>query len=159
MSEERVPNDWVRAIIVPLYKGKGDRNECKNYRGISLLSIPGKVYGRIVIERVRVLTEGMIGDEQCGFRSGRGCVDQVFVMKQMSEKFCGKNKSLYVAYMDLEKAYDRIDRDACARARGAKDLCIVCNYSRVTTDIVIDKDTFVKEEQAVPDLGFSSKCM
>ena len=112
VSEEKVPNDWVRAIVVPLYKGKGDRNDCKNYRGISLLSIPGKVYGRILIERVRVLPERMIGEEQCGFRSGRGCVDQVFVMKQMSEKFCGKNKSLFVAYMDLEKAYDRIDRDA-----------------------------------------------
>ena len=115
VSGECVPNDWVRAIVVPLYKGKGDRNECKNYRGISLLSIAGKVYGRILIERVRALTEGMIGDEQCGFRSGRGCVDQVFVMKQMSEKFCGKNKKLYVAYMDLEKAYDRIDRDAMWR--------------------------------------------
>ena len=66
VSEEKVPNDWVRAIVVPLYKGKGDRNDCKNYRGISLLSIPGKVYGRILIERVRVLTEGMIGEEQCG---------------------------------------------------------------------------------------------
>ena len=44
--------------------------------------------------------------------SGRGCVDQVFVMKQMSEKFIDKNKCLYVAYMDLEKAYDRVDRDA-----------------------------------------------
>merc|ERR1712002_424994 len=115
MCQKRVLNDWLRAIIVPLYKGKGDRNECKNYRGISLLSIPGKVYGGIAIERVRVLTKGMIGDEQCGFRSGRGCMDQVFVMKKMSEKFCGKNKSLYVAYMDLEKAYDRIDRDAMWR--------------------------------------------
>ena len=115
VSEEKVPNDWVRAIVVPLYKGKGDRNDCKNYRGISLLSIPDKVYGRILIERVRVLTEGMIGEEQCGFRSGRGCVDHVFVMKQMSEKFCGKNKSLFVAYMGLEKAYDRIDRDAMWR--------------------------------------------
>ena len=76
------------------------------------MSMPGKVYGRILIERVHVLTEGMIGEEQCGFRSGRGCVDQVFVMKQMSEKFCRKKKSLFVAYMDLEKAYGRIDRDA-----------------------------------------------
>ena len=42
----------------------------------------------------------------------RGCVDQVFVMKQMSEKFVDKSKCLYVAYMDLEKAYDRVDRDA-----------------------------------------------
>ena len=57
----------------------------------------------------------MTGEEQSGFRSGSGCVDQVFVMKQMSEKFCGKNKSLFVTYMDLEKAYDRIDRDAMWR--------------------------------------------
>ena len=50
----------MRAIIVPIYKGKGDRSECKNYRGISLLSIPGKVYGRILIEKVSSLTEGLI---------------------------------------------------------------------------------------------------
>ena len=112
VSEEKVPNDWVRAIIVPIYKGKGDKSDCKNYRGISLLSIPGKVYGRVLIERVRSMTEGMVGEEQGGFRSGRGCVDQVFVMKQMSEKMVDKKKCLYAAYMDLEKAYDRIDREA-----------------------------------------------
>ncbi|MEL7302024.1 MAG: reverse transcriptase family protein, partial [Pseudomonadota bacterium] len=115
MTEGVVPKDWQKAIIVPLYKGKGDRGECKNYRGISLLSIPGKVYGRILIERVRGMTEGMIGEEQCGFRMGRGCVDQVFSLKQLSEKYIGKGKDLYVAYMDLEKAYDRIDRDAMWR--------------------------------------------
>ena len=46
---EKVPNDWMRATIVSIYKGNSDRNECKNYRGISLLSIPGTVYGRIFI--------------------------------------------------------------------------------------------------------------
>ena len=112
IRDERVPSDWMRAIIVPLYKGKGDRSDCKNYRGISLLSVPGKVYGRLLIERVQGMTEGLIGEEQCGFRSGRGCVDQIFAVKQLSEKFVSKSKNLYVAYMDLEKAYDRIDRDA-----------------------------------------------
>ena len=112
LIEGVVPKDWQRGIIVPLYKGKGDRGECKNYRGISLLSIPGKVYGRILIERVRMMTEGKIGEEQCGFRNGRGCIDQVYTLKQLSEKYVGKRKDLYVAYMDLEKAYDRIDREA-----------------------------------------------
>ena len=108
--EKKIPNDWMQAIIVPIYKGKDDRSKCKSYRGITLLSITGKVYGRILIEKVHSLTEGLIG-EQCGFRSGRGCVDQVFVMKQMSEKFVDKNKSLYVAYMNFERAYDRVDTD------------------------------------------------
>ena len=76
------------------------------------MSIPSKVYGRILIEKVSSRTEGLIGEEQCGFRSGRGYVDQVFVMKQVSEKFVNENKSLYVAYMDLEKVYDRVDRES-----------------------------------------------
>ena len=71
-----------------------------------------------MIEKVHSLTEGLIREEQCGFRSGRGCVDQVFVMKQMSEKFVDKDKSLYVAYMDLEKVYDRVDREAMWRVLG-----------------------------------------
>ena len=37
-----VPEDWRSAVIVPLYKGKGERTECSNYRGISLLSGVGK---------------------------------------------------------------------------------------------------------------------
>ena len=39
-----VPEDWRYAVIVPLYKGKGERTECKHYRGISLLSVVGKIY-------------------------------------------------------------------------------------------------------------------
>ena len=53
-----------------------------------------------------------------GFRSGRGCIDQMFVMKYMSEKLVDKDKSLYVAYMDLKKAYDRVDREAMGRVLG-----------------------------------------
>ena len=77
-----------------------------------MLSIPGKVYGKILIEKVCSLTERLIGEEQCGFLSGKGCVDQVFVMKQMSKKFVDKNKGLYVAYINLEKTYGRADKEA-----------------------------------------------
>ena len=46
-----------------------------------MLSIYGKMYGRIMIERVRVMIEGMIQEEQCGFRMERGCVKKVFALK------------------------------------------------------------------------------
>ena len=107
-----VPLDWASACVVPLYKGKGDKYECTSYRGISLLSVVGKVYGRVLIRRVREGTEGVIGDEQCGFRRGRGCTDQIFAVRQVCEKYLAKGKEVFWAFMDLEKAYDRIDREA-----------------------------------------------
>ena len=107
-----VPVDWVCACIVPLFKGKGDVCECCNYRGISLLSVVGKVYGRVLINRIRDKTEMVISEVQGGFRRGRGCTDQVFVVRQICEKYLAKGKDVYFAFMDLEKAYDRVDRVA-----------------------------------------------
>ena len=107
-----VPEDWRGACVVALYKGKGDRFECSNYRGISLLSVVGKLYGRILIGRIREQTERVIGEEQCGFRTARGCTDQIFTVRQLCDKLLAKGKDVYWAFMDLEKAYDRIDRKA-----------------------------------------------
>ena len=39
-----IPTDWKRGLVVPLWKGKGDRHDCNNYRGVTLLSVPGKVF-------------------------------------------------------------------------------------------------------------------
>ena len=70
-----VSMDWRGACIEPLYKGKGDKCECSNQKGISLLSVEHKLYGRVLIKRVRAGTECAIGEEQCGFRQGGGCMD------------------------------------------------------------------------------------
>ena len=67
--------DWHGACIVPLCKGKCDKYECSNSRGISLLSVVDKLYGRVLIERVRAITECAIGVVQCDFKHGRGCMD------------------------------------------------------------------------------------
>src|SRR5678816_3949849 len=48
-----VPRDWRRVVIVPLYKGKRDKGNCRNYRGISFLSVVGKIYTGILVERMR----------------------------------------------------------------------------------------------------------
>jgi hypothetical protein len=52
--------DWRSAIVVPLFKGLGDKKECKNYVGASLLGMPGKLYQRMLIERVSEITEVQI---------------------------------------------------------------------------------------------------
>ena len=49
-------------------------------------------------------------EEQCGFRQGRGCVEQVLVVRQVCEKYLANGKKVFWALMDLEKAHDTIDR-------------------------------------------------
>ena len=84
MAFERgvVPEGWRSAVIVSLYKGKGERTECRNNRGISLLSVVGKIYVGILVDRVHRVTDGLIDDE--GFQSRE--VDLIFTMKQIGEK-------------------------------------------------------------------------
>ena len=105
-----VPREWRGPCIVPLYKGKGDKCEWSNSIGISLLSVVGKLFGRALINRVMAGTVCAIGEEQCGFRQGRGCMDQVFAGRQVCKKYLANGKDVFWAFMDLEKVYDTIDR-------------------------------------------------
>ena len=59
-------------MIVPLYKGKGERTECSNYRCIISLSVVGKINVGILVGRVHKVIEGFIDDEQGGLEQGRG---------------------------------------------------------------------------------------
>ena len=105
-----VPEDWRKDLAIPVHK-KGSKTQCTNYRGISLLSIPGKVYARILDSMVRGITEAMFVEEQGAFRNKRSCVDQMFTVRQLGEKIIEKNKRMVMVCVDLEKAYDRVDRE------------------------------------------------
>ena len=99
-------------MIVPLYVGKGERTDCKNYRGISLLSVVGKIYAAILVNRVRRVTGDLNDGEQGVFRAGRGCIDQIFTLKQIGERAREKKRRVYVGFIDLEKVYDGVNREA-----------------------------------------------
>ena len=77
---------------VPLHKGKGEKTECKNDSGISLLGVVGKIYAGILVDRVHRVTGGLIDDEQGGFGEGRGCIDLIFTLKEIGEKAQEKKK-------------------------------------------------------------------
>ena len=65
-----MPEDWRSAVVVPLYKGKGERIKCSNCRGI-IVSVVGKIYAGILGDRVHKVTDGLIDDEQGRLRAGR----------------------------------------------------------------------------------------
>uniref|UniRef100_A0A3B3HQU3 Reverse transcriptase domain-containing protein n=1 Tax=Oryzias latipes TaxID=8090 RepID=A0A3B3HQU3_ORYLA len=104
-----VPLDWQTGVVVPLFK-KGDRRVCSNHRGITLLSLPGKVYARVLERRVRPIVEPRIQEQQCGFRPGRGTVDQLYTLSRVLEGLWEFAHPVHMCFVDLEKAFDRVPR-------------------------------------------------
>ena len=109
ISEGRIPTDWQESYIVNLYKGKGDALNRGNYRGLKLIDQVMKVLERVVESLIRQRVE--IDEMQCGFMSGQGTTDEIFIVRQLQEKHLTANKPLYMAFVDLEKAFDRVPRD------------------------------------------------
>ena len=72
-----VPQDTRDARIVTLYKNKGDRSNCSSYRGISLLSIVGKLYARVLLVHPQQLVERVYPEFQNGFRAERSTEDMI----------------------------------------------------------------------------------
>lgn len=109
-EKEEIPKDWTRGIIFPILKD-GDKRDTENYRGITLLSVVGKIYTHVLNTRLSKWLEKnkILEEEQSGFRGGRGCVDQLFTLVEIL-KNRGK-KGTFCCFLDVRKAFDRVFRD------------------------------------------------
>ena len=106
-----VPQDFEDATIVTIYKRKDNKSDCGNYRGISLLSIAGKILTRIILDRLlRFIANNVLPETQCGFRSIRGTADIIFSARQLKEKSLEQNINLYPVFIDRTKAFDTVNR-------------------------------------------------
>ena len=110
--KQSVPQDWIDAILISLHKS-GVRDNCGNFRGISLLSVVGKVLARVCLDRLtRFISPNAISESQCGFRPHRGTADMIFTARQLQEKCAEQNLDLYQCFVDLSKAFDTVNREA-----------------------------------------------
>ena len=112
-STEPMPQDWIDAFIVTLYKGKGKKSSCGNYRGITILEAVGKVFSRLMLNRLdELVCPNVLPEAQCGFRPGRGTTDMIFAARQLQEKCIEQRMPLYQVFVDLTKAFDTVNREA-----------------------------------------------
>ena len=86
-ESETLPQEFKDATIIHIYKRKGNKRSCDNHRGISLLSIAGKITACVLLNRfLEHLEQGHLPESQCGFRTGGGTTDMVFAARQIQEK-------------------------------------------------------------------------
>ena len=137
---KRMPEEWRRSVLIPIYKNKGDAQCCGNYRGIKLMSHTMKVWERIIEARLRDRVE--ISKQQYVFMSGKGTTDAMFSLRMLIENYREGQRELHCIFVDLEKAYDRVSREElwyCMRKSG-----IVEKYVQLVQDKYEESETEVR---------------
>ena len=105
------PESCQEGFIIPIHK-KGDKNEVSNYRGITLLSTSGKLFTRILNNRLTswAVKYGIYIESQAGFRKTMSIIDNIFVLSCLIRYFLNDNEFLYCAFIDFTKAFDYVVR-------------------------------------------------
>src|SRR6218665_194330 len=88
------------------------RSECTNWRGITLLSIPGKIMAKVMLNRMRLAVDERLRQEQAGFRPGRSCCEQIFTLRKIIEKIVKHETPTLINFIDLKKAFDSVHRES-----------------------------------------------
>ncbi|GFR83528.1 retrovirus-related Pol polyprotein from type-1 retrotransposable element R2 [Elysia marginata] len=112
--KEEMQAEWREGIVIKLPK-KGDLSNCNNYRGIMLLSVPGNVFNRVILERLKEAVDTLLRDQQAGFRKNRSCADQIASLRIIVEQSLKWNSPLYINFIDYEKAFDSVDRETLCK--------------------------------------------
>ena len=116
LQREKMPDEWRRSVLVPLYKGKGDIKECGNYQGDQVDEPHYEMWERTI--EARIGKEVTIAEQQFGFMSGRSTTDAIFCLRMLLEKWTERQKAVHCAFINLEKAYDRVLREKLWNACG-----------------------------------------
>ena len=109
--EGKVQQQWKDEVITVLHK-KGDKTECGNYRSISLVLHAGKFLLNVVSRTLSAYCEakGLLPEEQCGFRPDRSTTDMMSAVRRLQEVGRKAGVSVFMCFIDLQKAYDTVDR-------------------------------------------------
>ncbi|KAK6764660.1 hypothetical protein RB195_024836 [Necator americanus] len=109
VAEGRTPDVWQTSVTVPVWKGKGDIADCTSYRPIRLLRHTMKVFERVLEARLRKIVS--VSLNQCGFVKDCSTIDAIHAVRILLEKHREKNRSVHLAFLDLEKAFDRVPHE------------------------------------------------
>ena len=147
-NTEEVPDDWRHGVIIKLPK-KGNLSDFGNWRGITLLSIPGKVLNTVILNRLKVDVDKQLREEQGGFRNNRSCTEQILTLRNIMEQCAEHQKSLHINFIDFKKAFDSIHRPSMWHI--IRQYCIPEKYINVFKNIYHNSNCRVKTNTGVTE--------
>jgi hypothetical protein len=106
-NKEELPQQWEESIIVPIYR-KGDKADCNNYQGISLLSTAYKILSNILLARLTPYVNEIIGSHQYGFHRNRSNTDKIFYIQQILEKKLEYNGAVHQLLLTSRKTMTQL---------------------------------------------------
>jgi sorting nexin-29 len=109
-NKKELPDQWKESIVVPIHK-KGDKTDCSNYRGISLLSASYKILSNILLARLIPYADEIIGDHQCRFQHNSSMTDQIFYIRQILEKKWEYNGTIHQLFIDFKIAHNSVRKE------------------------------------------------
>ena len=142
VNEENTPLYFSKRQVQPIFKKK--RCLLKNYRAISLLSIPDKVLNKILLNKIREKIEVYNSDRQLGFRPNRGTIDAIFIVRQLVQKAKERGIKCHYHFVDLKSTFDTIWRKALwkiMRSIGMKKKIVYIvekMHAKTACDVVVD---------------------
>ncbi|KAL5133996.1 LINE-1 retrotransposable element ORF2 protein [Glycine soja] len=147
MRSKRMPEEWRRSTLVPIYKNKGDIQNCANYRGIKLMSHTMKLWERVIERRLRKETQ--VTENQFGFMPGRSTMEAIYLLRRVMEQYRMAQQDLHLIFIDLEKAYDRVPREILWKALEKKGVRVA--YIRAIQDMYDRVSTSVRTQDGESD--------
>lgn len=155
LREGTIPDDWKKAAVVPIHKGK-ELEAVENYRPVSLTSVPAKIMERLIRKRVAeyLTTNRLINPAQHGFTKGRSCLTNLLVAMDRITDALDRGDSVLIGYLDFQKAFDSVNhRLLIHKLRTYRIAPGICDWIE---DFLSHRTFFVKVRDASSELASPS---